>query len=399
MNTHVFLEFGSNNPFRSISTTLTIDSSKKHNPFFDRVENRSKARSMSSGMPKPLLPHVSSCITSRNSRLVSNSKTGVKTGTFCHECSRNNPESNDPGMYRSTCRCYKYSQFKENEGSSKNTSKKKSSVDSRNMERMSRAHIDCIDLLDVTAVYGSGAFHHDGPFDACNPCRNKNSKKDPLFAFPKNSTSMSLRLDTESLEFPIDKYFGHRDVEAYNEFSPSAFYSRKKCSSDSSRDFSYETMKKAKLLRNSEMTGLGTPLVKVNHSNQIVMQHTTSLSDEEKDEKENKFFGFQSHSNVNNTNTNCKFSFVQRIRGAKKGSQFDSLPTQALNNESLPKISNQLEEKKGSLSTKKINNSVSQNNSLKISSNSSELSHSNKGFFSRVRGLKVGGNRSYCIKN
>jgi hypothetical protein len=36
-------------------------------------------------------------------------------------------------------------------------------------------------------------FHHDGPFDACNPARNrKNAKQAPMQAFPKDSRNMSL---------------------------------------------------------------------------------------------------------------------------------------------------------------------------------------------------------------
>jgi hypothetical protein len=36
-------------------------------------------------------------------------------------------------------------------------------------------------------------FHHDGPFDACNPARNrKNAKQAPMQAFPKDSRNMNL---------------------------------------------------------------------------------------------------------------------------------------------------------------------------------------------------------------
>lgn len=38
-----------------------------------------------------------------------------------------------------------------------------------------------IDKLDVTSIYGTGLFHHDGPFDACNPHRNrKGSRSAPI---------------------------------------------------------------------------------------------------------------------------------------------------------------------------------------------------------------------------
>ncbi|MCJ1284099.1 hypothetical protein MMC26_003430 [Xylographa opegraphella] len=50
--------------------------------------------------------------------------------------------------------------------------------------------LDVIDKLDVTSIYGTGLFHHDGPFDACNPHRNrKGSQRAPMQAFPKDSTN------------------------------------------------------------------------------------------------------------------------------------------------------------------------------------------------------------------
>ncbi|SGZ40677.1 uncharacterized protein HGUI_02877 [Hanseniaspora guilliermondii] len=52
-------------------------------------------------------------------------------------------------------------------------------------------NVDTIDKLDVTGLFG-GAFHHDGPFDACTPHRNKNKKAAPVLAFPKNGPNSSL---------------------------------------------------------------------------------------------------------------------------------------------------------------------------------------------------------------
>ena len=69
--------------------------------------------------------------------------------------------------------------------------------------------LDIIDKLDVTSIYGTGrrfnlsqrlfsllmcsVFHHDGPFDACNPHRNrKGSKQAPMQAFPIDSVNMQL---------------------------------------------------------------------------------------------------------------------------------------------------------------------------------------------------------------
>ncbi|KAI0850843.1 Pal1-domain-containing protein [Daldinia vernicosa] len=53
--------------------------------------------------------------------------------------------------------------------------------------------IDIIDQLDATSIYGTGLFHHDGPFDACNPHRNrKGSRRAPMQAFAKDSANNSL---------------------------------------------------------------------------------------------------------------------------------------------------------------------------------------------------------------
>ncbi|KAL5641471.1 hypothetical protein ACGC1H_001824 [Rhizoctonia solani] len=43
-------------------------------------------------------------------------------------------------------------------------------------------HVDVIDKLDYSGI-GAATFHHDGPFDACAPSRNKNKTKAPMFAF------------------------------------------------------------------------------------------------------------------------------------------------------------------------------------------------------------------------
>lgn len=50
--------------------------------------------------------------------------------------------------------------------------------------------LDTIDKLDVTGIFFSGGFHHDGPFDAARPQRNRhNNKNAPILAFPKNGSN------------------------------------------------------------------------------------------------------------------------------------------------------------------------------------------------------------------
>ena len=52
--------------------------------------------------------------------------------------------------------------------------------------------LDSIDKLDITGMYGQGSFHHDGPFDACRPHRNKRTSRAPVAAFPVNGPNNTL---------------------------------------------------------------------------------------------------------------------------------------------------------------------------------------------------------------
>lgn len=53
--------------------------------------------------------------------------------------------------------------------------------------------LDLIDKLDVTGIYGPSMIHHDGPYDAVQPHRNrKKDQRAPMHAFPANSANNSL---------------------------------------------------------------------------------------------------------------------------------------------------------------------------------------------------------------
>jgi hypothetical protein len=54
-------------------------------------------------------------------------------------------------------------------------------------------NLDTIDRLDVTGFFGGGKFHHDGPFDACTPQRNKDTKAAPVAAFPADGPNNSIK--------------------------------------------------------------------------------------------------------------------------------------------------------------------------------------------------------------
>lgn len=79
--------------------------------------------------------------------------------------------------------------------------------------------LDLIDKLDVTGIYGAGLFHHDGPFDACNPHRNR--KKDhraPMHAFPADSANNAIG-GSGPLNKTIDiNQFHGRGAEGFSDY-------------------------------------------------------------------------------------------------------------------------------------------------------------------------------------
>ncbi|KAL9125836.1 MAG: hypothetical protein Q9217_005022 [Psora testacea] len=82
--------------------------------------------------------------------------------------------------------------------------------------------LDIIDSLDVTSIYGKGLFHHDGPFDACNPDRNrKGSRRAPMEAFAKDSANNILG-GSGPLNKDIDfAQFHGRGAEGFTDYSTS----------------------------------------------------------------------------------------------------------------------------------------------------------------------------------
>ncbi|KAL8719962.1 MAG: hypothetical protein Q9225_003110 [Loekoesia sp. 1 TL-2023] len=82
--------------------------------------------------------------------------------------------------------------------------------------------LDIIDSLDVTSIYGTGLFHHDGPFDACNPHRNrKGSKVAPMQAFAKDSINNTLGgSGPVHKDLDLNQFHG-RGAEGFTDFSAS----------------------------------------------------------------------------------------------------------------------------------------------------------------------------------
>lgn len=82
--------------------------------------------------------------------------------------------------------------------------------------------LDIIDSLDVTSIYGTGLFHHDGPFDACNPHRNrKGSKVAPMQAFAKDSINNTLGgSGPVNKDLDLNQFHG-RGAEGFTDYSTS----------------------------------------------------------------------------------------------------------------------------------------------------------------------------------
>ncbi|EGV60037.1 hypothetical protein CANTEDRAFT_116057 [Yamadazyma tenuis ATCC 10573] len=80
--------------------------------------------------------------------------------------------------------------------SSSKRSPSKKSPSKKTVEPVKSKNLDTIDKLDVTGFFGGG-FHHDGPFDACTPHRNKDGKLAPVMAFPVDGPNSSIRGGTK----------------------------------------------------------------------------------------------------------------------------------------------------------------------------------------------------------
>ncbi|OAA72130.1 Pal1 cell morphology [Cordyceps fumosorosea ARSEF 2679] len=83
--------------------------------------------------------------------------------------------------------------------------------------------IDIIDQLDATSIYGTGLFHHDGPFDALNPHRNRqSSRRAPMQAFPKDSLNNSLGGSGPLNQQPDHSTFMGQTDEAFRDYAAGA---------------------------------------------------------------------------------------------------------------------------------------------------------------------------------
>ena len=123
--------------------------------------------------------------------------------------------------------------------------------------------LDVIDKLDVTSIYGIGVFHHDGPFDALNPHRNRKlGTKAPMQAFPEGSSNNALGGPTTDPKVFHNQFLGHAGAGAYSDYangSGQEYNPRMKDPTGSSaRHSTFNPMSKADLVHGEETLGLGT---------------------------------------------------------------------------------------------------------------------------------------------
>ncbi|KAF2264904.1 Pal1-domain-containing protein [Lojkania enalia] len=115
--------------------------------------------------------------------------------------------------------------------------------------------LDIIDKLDVSGIYGPSLIHHDGPYDAVQPHRNR--KKDhraPMHAFPKDSANNALG-GSGPVNKNIDlETFHGRGAEGFTDFSRSAEAKRPELEG---RSMSFNP-KDREIVHGEESYGLGT---------------------------------------------------------------------------------------------------------------------------------------------
>ncbi|KAK9453559.1 hypothetical protein V1511DRAFT_483098 [Dipodascopsis uninucleata] len=258
---------------------------------------------------------------------------------------------------------------------------KSSSPSSKSRAKSAKAlaSLDKIDKLDVTGISGTG-FHHDGPFDACNPHRNKNKKKAPMLAFPIDSENNMLGVP----RYLVDEFHQIREVQGINSmrFDPSL---------------------KSEPVHGDISLGLGssTFLEGAPASKAAIMQQ--KLKDKESDGSVN-FSGLgvvnegsgnsNNHTSSNGANSglNRKKSIVQKIRGMKSE---DRLQIDTSSTASARRSETISEEEERQSSVPRMIRQTSSPGASRGQSRSPTSPKDENGakLLKRVKSLKVGGRR------
>ena len=121
-------------------------------------------------------------------------------------------------------------------------------------KRVRKPHgLDIIDKLDVSGIYGPSMIHHDGPYDAVQPHRNR--KKDhraPMHAFPVNSANNALGgSGPVNDKIDLDKIHG-RGAEGFTDFGGAQTQYKGRS------DITFGPKENADIVHGDESRGLGT---------------------------------------------------------------------------------------------------------------------------------------------
>ncbi|KAF8251958.1 Pal1-domain-containing protein [Wilcoxina mikolae CBS 423.85] len=167
---------------------------------------------------------------------------------------RRNSDSSVIDAHESETRDRNRKERRARDGKSRGENGTKSRREGSSDRRKKNSALDVIDKLDVTGIYGSGLFHHDGPFDACNPHRNKNSRRlAPVQAFPADSANNSMSgFGPLNEKADHSHIFGNRDAEAFHDYTSNG--SRP----SANRATSFDPKAAVETLHGDESLGLGT---------------------------------------------------------------------------------------------------------------------------------------------
>ncbi|KAF2676144.1 Pal1-domain-containing protein [Lentithecium fluviatile CBS 122367] len=125
--------------------------------------------------------------------------------------------------------------------------------------RVRKPHgLDVIDKLDVSGIYGPSMIHHDGPYDAVQPHRNR--KKDhraPMEAFPLNSANNALGgSGPVNDKIDLDKIHG-RGAEGFTDFGGAQSQWKKRPDLEA-KALTYGPKEPDVIVHGDESYGLGT---------------------------------------------------------------------------------------------------------------------------------------------
>ncbi|KAF2020628.1 Pal1-domain-containing protein [Aaosphaeria arxii CBS 175.79] len=114
--------------------------------------------------------------------------------------------------------------------------------------------LDLIDKLDVTGIYGPSLIHHDGPYDAVQPHRNRQKdQRAPMQAFPVGSANNALGgSGPVNKHIDLDTFHG-RGAEGFTDFGAGGGDFKKRTDTGG-----FNPKARADIVHGEETVGLGT---------------------------------------------------------------------------------------------------------------------------------------------